>query len=110
VAKIILSQPERFGYKFLENDYFRNPDNDEIHFTISKHRMSLTNIARVCGLTIAQFRTYNPQIISSYLPQGLYSIKIPAENYAVYLDNNYRKLEERGISFIRSGEDVHFSE
>lgn len=110
VAKIILSQPEEFGYKFLENDYFRNPDNDEIHFTISKHRMSLTDIARVCGLTIAQFKTYNPQIISSYLPQGLYSIKIPAENYAVYLDNNYRKLEERGISFIRSGEDVHFSE
>ena len=70
VVKIILSQPESFGYKFLENDYFHNPDNDEIHFTISKQRTSLINIAGVFGLTIAQFRTYNPQIISSYLQEA----------------------------------------
>jgi hypothetical protein len=110
VAKIILSQPESFGYKFLENDYFHNPDNDEIRFTISKQRTSLTNIAGVFGLSIAQFRTYNPQIISSYLPRGIYSIKIPTEKYAVYIDKNYRKLEEKGISFIRNEEDIHFSE
>jgi len=105
-VKIILSQPERFGYKFLKDDFFRSPDNHEIHFTVKKQRMYLTEIAKICGLTIAQFKNLNPQVINSYLPQGNYYLKIPPENYAVYLNNH----DNKELNFFKVQEDVPLSE
>ena len=85
---------------------FLIPDNHEIHFTIKKQRMYLDEIAKICGLTIAQFKNLNPQVINSYLPQGNYYLKIPPKNYAVYLTNHERKE----LNFMEVQEDVRLSE
>ena len=109
-VKVILSQPEKFGYKFLKDDFFHSTDNQEIIFEVKRQRMYIDEIAKICGLTISQFKNMNPHVINSYLPQGNYYLKIPPENYAVYLINNEESLEKKGLNIFEVQGDTHLSE
>jgi hypothetical protein len=85
-TKIILSQPEEFGFKFEDDDYFVSLPTVRIEFKINKSKMSLEEISELFEMPIIAVKEYNPQIRTTYLPMGSYQLNLPEENYAIYVE------------------------
>lgn len=101
-AKIVLSQPEKFGFYPEGEDFHYRESMETISVTIDTERMTLDELARSFRLNPAQLKIYNPHLINSYLPKGVFNIKIPTENYLKYKQN----LEnEEEITTTYSGVD-----
>ena len=86
-TKIILSHPKNFGIYLEDHEYYLPQENYRIEFTIQDNSMQLNEIADICGLTLGQFKELNPSFIKSYLPYGKYTMRIPYENYSVFVKN-----------------------
>ena len=86
-TKIILSQPEKFGFMFEGHDYFPSTKTVEIEFTIHKNKLTLEEIASAFEMSLVALKEFNPQLINSHLIRGSYKIRIPSENYSRYLEN-----------------------
>jgi hypothetical protein len=85
-TKIILSQPDRFGFTFNGNDFFPTRTTVEVKFTIDKYMMTLEEIAATFEMSQIALKEFNPQLINSHLIRGIYDLKIPRENYYKYLE------------------------
>jgi hypothetical protein len=108
-VKIVLSEPEKFGFKLQEDDFFTPRDHNKISFTVSNSRMSLNEIAKVCGISISNLKNLNPQIRKSYLPRGVYTLHVPEHVYTKYLYDD-EALEGRKFSNIHTIEDTRSAE
>ena len=86
-TKIILSQPEKFGFRFEEHDYFPLTKTVEIEFTIHKNKLTLEEIATAFEMSLVALKEFNPQLINSHLIRGSYKLKVPTENYSRYVEN-----------------------
>jgi membrane-bound lytic murein transglycosylase D len=86
-TKIILSNPENHGFFLEDQDYYQGPDNYRIKLLIHEEGMYLSEVAKICNLTLGQFRDLNPSFIKPYLPYGEYILKIPYENYSAFVKN-----------------------
>ena len=84
-TKIILSQPEIFGFKFKDDDYFDTLPTVQIEFKVTKNKMSIEEIAQLFNMRIVALKDYNPHLKNSYLPGGLYTLNVPDENLLIYL-------------------------
>jgi membrane-bound lytic murein transglycosylase D len=85
-TKIILSQPEKFGFKFTGNDFFPARTTVKVKFTIDEYMMTLDDIAATFEMSQIALKEFNPQLINSHLIRGSYDLKIPRENYYMYLE------------------------
>jgi membrane-bound lytic murein transglycosylase D len=75
-AKVILSNPERYGYRVSALRVYPVVETDRIE--IHSHREVHVNvIARACGTTYKTIREMNPEIKNEFLPPGRYSLKVP---------------------------------
>jgi membrane-bound lytic murein transglycosylase D len=83
-TKIILSDPENFGFKFSGDDYFHVPALVEIEFKIKQSQMNMEKMAEDFGLDLIEFKEFNPQIVANFLPAGLYTLRIPEDKYIAY--------------------------
>jgi len=101
-TKIVLSQPEKFGFNMEGEDFHYKDKIENISVTIESDRIPLDDLARSFRLNPAQLKIYNPQLINSYLPRGIFNIRIPLENYLLY-KRSQEKVEE--ISSTYSGVD-----
>jgi len=88
-TKIILSNPEKYGFKMSGNDYYSPHPTQKVEFTIFESRKYLDEIADVCNLNLATFKALNPSIKADYLPSGKYKLNTYTEQVAVF-QNNYR--------------------
>lgn len=83
-TKIILSDPENFGFKFSDEDYFNIPPLLEMSYTVDRSQISLEELANIFDLKLIEFKDFNPHLLSNYLPAGKYMLKIPELNYIAY--------------------------
>jgi hypothetical protein len=75
-AKVILTNPERYGYRTSAMRVYPVVETDRIE--IHSHREVHVNvIARACGTTYKTIREMNPEIKNEFLPPGRYSLKVP---------------------------------
>jgi hypothetical protein len=88
VTKIIVSQPQRFGFHLEENDLFQPVDITRLKLNVSDRSMPLDQVAEMCNLSLARFKDLNPQFIKSTLPPGSYSINIPSAEYAYFREKS----------------------
>ena len=93
-TKIILSDPEGFGYLFSDEDYFNIRSLLETEIKITGQQKSLTHIAELFDLDLIEFKEFNPHIINNFLPVGTYTVKVPEENFLSY----HEKKSDRPLS------------
>ncbi len=91
-TKIILSNPEKYGFKMEDDDFYYPHPTQKVEFTIYESRKYLDEIADICDLNLATFKALNPSIKASYLPAGKYKLNTYTEHVAVFQNNynNYR--------------------
>ncbi len=75
-AKIILSDPKKYGFYIDENNIFppHKVERVKIHLEKNTH---LRDIAKMYGSYYREIRLLNPEISSSSLPAGTHIIKVP---------------------------------
>lgn len=87
-AKIILSQPARYGYDIPAADLYPPPDHEQVEFVLARET-HLRDIATACGSYVKALKRLNPQLVTVKLSPGMYRLNVPAGSasrfYEVYL-------------------------
>ncbi|MBD3307241.1 transglycosylase SLT domain-containing protein [candidate division KSB3 bacterium] len=75
-AKIILSDPQRYGFHFDEKNLFPPPQIERVAIHLD-HPTHLRDIAVMYGSYYREIRLLNPEIQTDTLPAGSHTIKVP---------------------------------
>ena len=75
-AKLILSNPEAYGYNIPNNRRYPPLQYDRISVHFPKE-VSVLTIARTCDTTYKTIREMNPEILQDTLPAGHFKLKLP---------------------------------
>jgi membrane-bound lytic murein transglycosylase D len=75
-AKLIMSAPDRFGFIFSEEDFYRPMDSEEVRVDCP-HNIPVQIIARAAKTNFKTIKDLNPEILCDHLPRGGYSIMVP---------------------------------
>ncbi|HOD35549.1 MAG TPA: lytic transglycosylase domain-containing protein [Syntrophales bacterium] len=75
-AKLILAQPEKYGYHIPRERRYPPLDVDRVAFSLKKE-VHVTLIARAAGTTYKTIRELNPEIRDEILPKGDYALIVP---------------------------------
>ena len=86
-AKIILSNPEKYGFKMSKDDYYYPLLTKTIEFTIFENRKYLDEVADICNINLSTLKALNPFIKADYLPAGNYILKTYTEHFAAFQQN-----------------------
>jgi hypothetical protein len=78
-AKVILSDPQRYGFDFPAEDTYLPIETDTIVLQLPQS-IPLRDIAKGCGSYVRELKELNPEIQGNTLPPGVYQLKIPAGN------------------------------
>ncbi|WP_147819860.1 lytic transglycosylase domain-containing protein [Salidesulfovibrio onnuriiensis] len=84
VAKMIMSDPERFGFRLVPGDYYQPVQYDRIRLRCRRYTPVML-VAKAAGTTYKNIRDLNPQILRDTLPLGTHLIFLPkgaAEDFA----------------------------
>jgi len=92
-AKVILTNPERYGYRTSAIRVYPVVETDRIE--LHAHREVHVNvIARACGTNYKTIRELNPEIRNSSLPPGRYSLKVPKGTAKDFRENFEKALAQ----------------
>jgi len=110
-AKLILSDPARFGYNLQPSDYYKLRKYDRVRL---KHKYSapVVIVAKAAGTYYKTIKDMNPQLLSDVIPGGEHTIFLPegaakgfAERYQPLIVK-YRKAH-RGKSYtVKRGDTL----
>ena len=75
-VKIIFSNPSRYGFHLLEEDYYKPWEFDRVRVTMQA-RTPLNLVAGAAATTYKQIRDLNPEIRRDALPRGNYLLAVP---------------------------------
>ncbi len=109
--KIILSDPEKYGY-FLTNEDLYNPiDFDQVQLTTDQP-VPLNIISEAANTYFKTIRELNPQIRNYYLPAGSFILHVPkgaSVGFAERYDNilsKWMKEKDNQIYTVQSGDNL----
>jgi membrane-bound lytic murein transglycosylase D len=74
--KIIMANPERYGYYLDKEQTYPPPDYDTVEVRVNR-RSHLSDMASALGTHYRVLKELNPHILSHQLPTGHYRIKVP---------------------------------
>lgn len=91
-TKIIVSNPEKYGFTLNKRDFYYPHQTKKITFKVFEYRKSISEIAKICSMNLSSFKALNPSIRSAMLPSGSYTFNIQSDQYASGLENyeNYK--------------------
>jgi LysM repeat protein len=78
-AKIILSDPGRYGFHVQEDDLYPPVEFDKVTVTCSI-QTPLQLVAKAASTYYKQIRDLNPELRSQYLPKGEHTLAIPKDS------------------------------
>jgi len=110
-AKLILSEPERYGFPFEEQDFYLPLACDEVEVEVKEGNLSLLAIAEATGSYSRELRKLNPPLRVDYLPPGKHMLWVPAGTGAALLAMLENKgkgdgPEHRVVHRVRKGETL----
>lgn len=76
-AKLILTDPERYGFHLQERDYYSPVDSISIELT-SYEETSLVVVAQAAQTDFKRIKDLNPELRGHYLVAGTYTLALPA--------------------------------
>ena len=75
-AKLILAEPERYGFRIPDEELYRPPARDRVRVRV-RRRLSVLAIAEASGSFYREVKQLNPAITGDALPVGTYPINLP---------------------------------
>src|SRR5262249_52993743 len=75
-AKLILSEPERYGFEIPHEQRYRPVDADVVEIEL-RDRVTVAELARQAGSFYREMKILNPEIVEDSLGKGRYSIRLP---------------------------------
>jgi soluble lytic murein transglycosylase-like protein len=75
-AKLILSDPGRYGFEIPAEQRYQPRETDVVEITL-RNPVALTDLARSVGSFYRELRQLNPEIAQDVLPRGRYRIRVP---------------------------------
>jgi hypothetical protein len=106
-VKIIMENPERYGYYLAREQMYPPPDYDAVEVKVHQ-QLHLTDVASALGTHYRVLKELNPHILSHQLPTGHIRIKVPSgigERTAKVL----REFGERGSRGPAKVANVHYT-
>jgi membrane-bound lytic murein transglycosylase D len=85
-AKIILSDPARYGYAIPAQGLYTPWQPEQVEFVVAKE-VKLRQIAEACGSYYKLLRRLNPRLRTDTLPQGMYKIFVPPGTASRFYEN-----------------------
>lgn len=110
-AKLILSNPEKYGFKLIQDDYYRPNEFDEIVARCDQ-RTPIRLLAQATGTYFKQIKDLNPDIRGHYLPVGAHAILVPkgsADGFEKRFDKavaEWRQNPDKHIYTVRAGDNL----
>jgi membrane-bound lytic murein transglycosylase D len=90
-AKLILSNPEKYGFKLLPEDLYPPEEFDRVQLELPQ-RTPVLSIARAARTSFKVIRDMNPEIRGYYLPKGVLTISIPSGSSAGFQERLVRQI------------------
>jgi hypothetical protein len=110
-AKMILSNPEKYGFSLTEDELYKPFQFDHIEITINQP-VPLYIIAQAANTYFKVIKDLNPDIKNYYLSAGKHDLLIPRgtaqgfqEKYEMLL-NHWLELKEKSIYTIEQGDNL----
>lgn len=110
-AKLILSNPEKYGYELSPEQLYAAPKATSVTVK-NKQDVSIQIIAEAAGTYFKTIKDLNPEIRGYFLVKGDHQLLIPAELSASF-DRRYRKLvaqahkqQNERIYIVRRGDSL----
>jgi hypothetical protein len=75
-AKLILSEPERYGFEVPHEQRYRPHDADVVVIDL-RERVSVAELARQAGSFYRELKALNPEIVDDWLGKGRYALRVP---------------------------------
>ena len=75
-AKLILSEPRRYGFQLPAEQLYRPHEADTVEVWV-RNRILVADLARASGSFYREIKELNPGILQDQLPKGRYLIRIP---------------------------------
>jgi hypothetical protein len=75
-AKLILSEPERYGFEVAHEQRYRPYDADVVGIEL-RDRTAVTELARQAGSFYRELKALNPEIVDDWLAKGRYELRVP---------------------------------
>lgn len=76
-AKLIMENPEAYGYRVPKEKIYKPAVCDKVSVSIKKN-IHITDFAEMIGTSLKTIRDLNPKFVDNYLPNGAYTINVPA--------------------------------
>jgi LysM repeat protein len=90
-AKLILSNPEKYGFKLSAEDLYPPVECDRVQVELPK-KTPVLSIARAARTTYKAIRDLNPEIRGYYLPKGVLTLCIPSGASTGFLDRLFGQV------------------
>jgi membrane-bound lytic murein transglycosylase D len=75
-AKLILADPERYGFEITHEQRYRPYDADVVELELQE-RVAVSTLARQAGSFYREMKALNPEIVDDWLGKGRYTIRVP---------------------------------
>ena len=75
-AKLILSEPERYGFEVAQEQRYRPYDADVVGVEL-RDRVAVAKLARQAGSFYRELKSLNPEIVDDWLAKGRYELRVP---------------------------------
>jgi len=85
-AKLILSQPERYGFQVQTEQLYRPHEADVVQVQV-RDRLLVADLAKAGGSFYREIKELNAEILHDYLPKGQYLIRIPKGRATQFVAN-----------------------
>jgi hypothetical protein len=99
VAKIILSNPERYGFVLEENEFYDPLRVERIQIEVPQP-LPLIEVARAIGYYYKEVKELNPHLSADSVPVGTHFLNLPSgtsEKFLFFLSTWKKELEQKSI-------------
>jgi LysM repeat protein len=114
--KVIFSDPEKFGFHLMKEDYYPPLSFDTVEFKCTRE-MPIQIVARAANADFFDIKNLNPEIRGHYLAKGKHRLMIPKSAsdgfHARYkrLEENFIATEKKSIYVVKKGDNLsHIAE
>ena len=94
--KLILTDPERYGFRLKEEDYYPLLSFDTVEFKC-KREMPIQIVARAANANFKDIKNLNPDIRGYHLASGKHRLMVP-EGASEGFDERYKRLEKKYLT------------
>jgi membrane-bound lytic murein transglycosylase D len=95
-VKLIMTTPERFGFRLTEQDYYPPLEFEEVRIDCFED-VPVRIVARAARTDFKMIKDLNPEIRGHYLPSGSHSISVPKGSSAGF-QPRYQSLQKKFLA------------